>query len=66
VRRGYWTGFIVGGILGMVAAKAYGDRLLDSMFPGMVGETGEAEGLPDEYDSYSYKARRRRRIRREF
>lgn len=63
MRRGYWTGFIVGGLLGMVAARAYGNRLMDSLFPGIVGqdEEGEAEGTNSGLHVYRPRGRRARR-----
>lgn len=61
MRRGYWTGFIMGGLIGMVAAKAYGDGLLDTLFPGVVKseEDGGGEAILE-----TYRPRRRRRYRR--
>lgn len=64
MRHGYWTGLIVGGILGIVATKVYGDRLIDSLFPGMVGEDGEADEIKDT-GSLAYRPRGRRIVRRE-
>lgn len=61
MRRGYWTGFIMGGLIGMVAAKAYGDRLMDTLFPGVSNSEadGGGEAIPE-----AYRPRRRRRYRR--
>ena len=28
MRRGYWTGFFTGGLIGMLALRAYGDEIL--------------------------------------
>lgn len=64
MRRGYWTGFIMGGILGMMAAKVYGDGLLGKLFPALSGEDEErAELRPGRIRANGYRPRRRRLAR---
>ncbi|MGI6364919.1 MAG: hypothetical protein ACOX2G_04115 [Bacillota bacterium] len=65
MRRGYWTGLIVGSLLGMVAARAYGDRLFSSLFPGMFGEDGDG-GERTYSRPHVYRPRGRRRLRRDY
>lgn len=57
MRRGYWTGFLMGGLLGMLAGRAYGDRLMETLFPGLVETNNEEE-------TEIRPLRRRRRPRR--
>ena len=72
MRRGYWTGFIMGGMLGMLAARVYGDRLMDSLLPGMMGNSPMDDGIgmeddkETESDLSSRPLRGRRRYRRTF
>lgn len=68
MRRGYWTGFIMGGLLGMLAAKAYGDRLVETLLPGMAGSRPMDDiGMDEDEESFSIRpSRRRRRYRRAF
>jgi len=61
--RGYWTGFIMGGLVGIVAAKAYGDRLLEAVFPGMV-ENEDSFMAEEDNNTYRPGRRRRRYLRR--
>lgn len=67
MRRGYWTGFIMGGLLGMMAARAYGDRLLDTLFPGVTGRQSAGTDDDGEGDYLEpNRSKRRRRFRRSF
>ncbi|MTI94957.1 MAG: hypothetical protein FH749_05625 [Firmicutes bacterium] len=68
MRRGYWTGFIMGGLVGMLAARAYGGRILDKMFPGLLDETDDNESYRDmDAGGEDFRpVRYRRRYRRKF
>lgn len=61
MRNGYWTGFVVGGLLGMLAGRIYGDRLMETVFPGLVDTNGEVED-----EAAIRPLKRRRRPRRKF
>ncbi|HPZ21470.1 MAG: hypothetical protein ACOX21_09185 [Bacillota bacterium] len=62
MRRGYWTGFFTGGLIGMLAVKAFGDQLLDLMYSKLTQHTG---GTPSgEEGEAVYRPRQRYRSRR--
>lgn len=64
VRRGYWTGFFMGGLIGMLAIKAYGDRVMDLVYTKLDQRAGgETNSLGEETESV-YKPRHRYRSRR--
>jgi hypothetical protein len=64
VRRGYWTGFFMGGLIGMLAVKAYGDQLMDLVYSKLDQNSGgDTTPLGEETESV-YKPRQRYRSRR--
>lgn len=65
MRRGYWTGLFTGGLIGMLAFRAYGDEIttwvhkrLEVANEGMDGDALKEEAVP------AYPARRPFRRRR--
>jgi hypothetical protein len=64
VRRGYWTGFFMGGLIGMLAVKAYGDQLMDLMYSKLEGRSGDIANSPQEGTETVYRPRQRYRYRR--
>jgi hypothetical protein len=64
VRRGYWTGFITGGLIGMLAVKAYGDQLLDLVYSKLNQQAGGDATTAGEETEAVYRPRQRYRSRR--
>jgi hypothetical protein len=52
----------MGGLLGMMAARAYGDRLLETLLPGMMSTCSQDEdNSAGEDEDFSYRPGKRRR-----
>jgi len=54
----------MGGLLGMVVAKAYGDRMMEAVFPGLVGQSSEDESTEESEEVH--RPRRRYKFRRNY
>ncbi|HBS92924.1 MAG TPA: hypothetical protein DG577_04420 [Firmicutes bacterium] len=64
MRRGYWTGFFMGGLIGMLAVKAYGDQIMDLMYSKLERRSGDSPDSPEEETETEYRPRQRYRSRR--
>jgi len=64
VRRGYWTGFLMGGLIGMLAVRAYGDQMMDWMYSKLERGAGGNADSPEEETETVYRPRQRYRYRR--
>lgn len=58
MRRGYWSGFLMGGLFGMMAFRAYGDELMDWMHVKM---GLDAEDSPRKGGKTAFRPKRLRR-----
>lgn len=62
MRRGYWTGFLMGGLMGMLAFRAYGEEIVEWVHSKLERDTGEGEPAPG--TETVYRPRQRYRFRR--
>ncbi len=63
MRRGYWSGFLMGGLIGLLAFRAYGDEILGWMHSKLENSSGE-EISPPAGPETAYRPRQRYRYRR--